>query len=301
MGSNPTLSANRRRPGARRQALLGSDAAGDPADERAAPVSDPQVMLTCGLGEAPLRVPVGAGAACLFSARSPGREGDNEDAASVVTTGSERGLLAVADGAGGHRAGAAASRLALEHIGGRLRAAPPEGSRDAILDGIEHASVAVRELGVGAATTLVAVEIEGATIRPYHIGDSEIWVIGQRGKLKLQTVSHSPVGYAVEAGFLSEDEAMDHEDRHIVSNLLGAEDMRVEMGSALRLDPRDTVLLASDGLFDNLGVEAIVELVRAGPLEHVARELAAAGSSAMARGKPDDLTFILFRLDPGAS
>jgi serine/threonine protein phosphatase PrpC len=141
------------------------------------------------------------------------------------------------------------------------------------------------------------VEIDGVSIRPYHVGDSEIWVVGQRGRLKLQTISHSPVGYAVEAGLLSEAEALAHEDRHIVSTLLGSDDMRLEMGSALTLAPRDTVLLASDGLFDNLDAETIVDLVRAGPLERAAEALAESGYAAMERGKPDDITFILFRLE----
>ncbi len=99
---------------------------------------------------------------------------------------------------------------------------------------------------------------------------------------------------------LSMDEAyLDVTD--VVTDLLGAEDMRIEMGSALRLAPRDTVLLASDGLFDNLDAETIVDLVRAGPLERAAEALAESGRAAMAQGKPDDMTFILFRLDPGVA
>jgi len=137
-------------------------------------------------------------------------------------------------------------------------------------------------------------------MRPYHVGDSEIWVVGQRGKIKLQTISHSPVGYALEAVLLSEDEAMAHKDRHIVSNLLGSDDMRIEMGSPVQLAAHDTLLLGSDGLFDNVDGETIVELVRSGPLEVAAAELAGLAQAAMQRGKPDDMTLILFRLDGDA-
>ena len=75
--------------------------------------------------------------------------------------------------------------------------------------------------------------------------------------------------------------------------------MRFELGSALTLAPRDTVLLGSDGLFDNLDAGTIVELVRAGPLDRAAQALAESGRAAMERSKPDDMTFILFRLEPG--
>ena len=119
--------------------------------------------------------------------------------------------------------------------------------RAAILDGLERANQRVLELGIGAATTLAVAEIAGTTLRPYHVGDSSILVVGQRGKMKLQTMLHSPTGYAVEAGLLDEADALHHEERHLISNMVGAVDMRIEVGSAIRLALRDTVLLATDG------------------------------------------------------
>ncbi|MDH3520454.1 MAG: SpoIIE family protein phosphatase, partial [Myxococcales bacterium] len=126
-------------------------------------------------------------------------------------------------------------------------------------------------------------------------------LVGQRGKLKLQTIAHSPVGFAVEAGMLDESEAMHHEDRHIVSNMLGAPDMRIEVGSARRLAPRDTLLLASDGLSDNLRTDEIVQRIRTGSLEEGARRLVRAARRRMDApiegepSKPDDLTFVSYR------
>ncbi|MHC4091793.1 MAG: PP2C family protein-serine/threonine phosphatase, partial [Planctomycetota bacterium] len=176
-----------------------------------------------------------------------------------------------------------------------------DGLRSAILDGFERANERVVELGGGAATTLAAVEIDAATIRPYHVGDSMILAVGQRGKVKLHTVSHSPVGYAVEAGLLDAREAIHHEDRHVVSNIVGSAEMRIEVGRTLKLRPRDTVLVASDGLFDNLHLEEIVECIRKGPLQKAAERLAAAGRKRMEQAQeghpsqPDDLTFVLYR------
>ena len=135
----------------------------------------------------------------------------------------------------------------------------PIDLRAAILNGIEAANQAVRDLGTGAATTLALVEIQDRTIRTYHVGDSEILVTGQRGKVKLQTIPHSPIGYAVEAGLMEEEEAIHHEARHVISNVIGSDQMRIEMGPPTELAPRDTLLLASDGLFDNLFPDEIVE------------------------------------------
>ena len=167
----------------------------------------------------------------------------------------------------------------------------------------EKANQAVLDLGVGAATTLAVVEIQASQIRPYHVGDSEILVVGQRGKVKLHIVPHSPVGYAVESGMLDKDAAMYHADRHLVSNLIGTNDMHIQVGAPLELSRYDTVLLASDGLADNLHLEEIVALVRKGPLEKAAESLSRKAIDRMCNAsegkpsKPDDLTFILYRRD----
>jgi serine/threonine protein phosphatase PrpC len=148
---------------------------------------------------------------------------------------------------------------------------------------------------------LAVVEIGKAFVRSYHVGDSFVLVAGQRGRIKLQTIAHSPVGYAVEAGMLDEQEAMHHEERHVISNAVGSSDMRIELGAPLALAPRDTLLVASDGLSDNLHMEEIVAAIRTGPLLTVSRTLAERALARM-RGeggsepsKPDDLTFMLFR------
>lgn len=252
--------------------------------------------------------PIAGGFAAIYSSRCPGKESANEDAAALIPVGEAAGVLVVADGVGGLPAGDRASVLAVRCLAAALKSAEPGDAtlRSAILDGFEHANRAVAELGVGAATTLAVVEIQQGSMRPYHVGDSMILVVGQRGKIKLQTVSHSPVGFAIEAGVLDESEAMHHEDRHIVSNVLGTPDMRIEVGSTLAIAPRDTVLLASDGLFDNLHTEEIVQRVCKGPIAKGAQRLAADASRRMTDpeggvpSKPDDLTFVAFRATPAA-
>lgn len=253
--------------------------------------------------EAPAVFPFGAGEVVVFTRPSPDREGPNEDSAVLASLVLQRDVMAVADGAGGGPQGAKASALALEGLLHDLeRAARAEVMlREAILSGFETANRMVTELGGGAGTTLAVVGLEGGAIRTYHVGDSAVLVVGQRGKRKLETVAHSPVGYAVEAGFLDEREAMHHEERHLVNNLLGGPEMRVEMSAKLRLAARDTLLIGSDGLFDNLHVDELVDLIRKGPLRKVAADLVERTSKRMldprdgAPSKQDDLTFILYR------
>ena len=129
--------------------------------------------------------------------------------------------------------------------------------------------------------------------------------MGQRGRLKLRTVSHSPVGFAIQAGLVDHDEALHHEDRHIVSNFIGSRDMRIEVGTPVKLAPNDTVLVCSDGLVDNLTFAEIGKIIRCGRLDRSLRELGEATAARMDAGegpvpsKPDDLSVVAYREAPG--
>lgn len=249
------------------------------------------------------------GTALVFSARSPGEETPNEDAVALIELAPDHGVLAVADGVGGMPAGDRAARVALEELARVLDEAmsepaeesmPPGWLRAAIVDGIERANRAVIEAGSGA-TTLAIAEVQGHVTRSYHVGDSTIVITGLRGRVKMQTIAHSPVGYAIESGMLDEREALVHEDRHLVSNTLGSDAMRIEIGPAVALAPRDTLILATDGLSDNMYPNEIIEVARKGPLERVARTLIQASRGRMSEpepghpSKPDDLSFAIFR------
>jgi serine/threonine protein phosphatase PrpC len=244
-----------------------------------------------------------SGTVAAFSHRCPQRLGRSEDSVALFSLDEHSGVLVVADGLGGLPAGELAARVAIEMLQSTLQIAQAEGTslRAAILDGVEQANTAILELGVGAATTLAVIEIQGRMVRPYHVGDSMILAFGQRGRIKLQSVAHSPIGYAVEAGFLDATEAMHHADRHLISNMLGSPEMHITMGSPLELSPRDTVLVASDGLADNLHLEEIIATARKGALDQAAHELLTRGLQRMtspeagAPSKPDDLSAILFR------
>jgi serine/threonine protein phosphatase PrpC len=251
----------------------------------------------------------GAGRVAVFSARAPGKDRSNEDAAAIIPVDEHRTVLAIADGMGGHEGGAEAAGLAVNALVESLReAAAVDGDlRTAILNGIEWANGRISSLGVDAGTTLAVAEIDGRILRPYHVGDSVILAFGQRGHVRLETVAHSPVGYAVESGMLDAADAIHHEHRHLVSNYVGAPDMHIEIGPPIRLLVRDTIVLGTDGLFDNLHVEEIIEIARKGRLDRAAATLARLSHERMLEpepghpSKPDDRTFIVYRPQPRRS
>ncbi len=246
---------------------------------------------------------VAGGHAIAYTCRDPYKETDNEDTVAVLPYGPAAAVFVVADGAGGLPAGKRASLTAVNTLAESLQVAMDKTTllRTAILNGIEAANSAVLELANGSATTMTVITLEGRLARSYQVGDSEAIVVGQRGLVKLQTTAHSPTGFAVEAGFLDQREALHHAERHLVSNFIGTTDMRIDVGAAVELDQNDTVLLASDGLMDNVHVDEIIEFVRKGPLSEAVLSVVAQAEQRMKNArdgepsKPDDLSLILFR------
>jgi len=243
------------------------------------------------------------GTTSLFTTRSPDKQTPNEDTIALIPVSNRNGVLVVADGVGGMPTGQDASRIAIESITNAINKVIRDGLalREGILNGIDAANKRLCESGNGSATTLAAVEIQGQTIRSYHVGDTLILLTGQRGKLKLQNVPHSPVGYAVESGLLDEAEAIHHEERNIVSNVIGSPDMRIELGPSIKLAQNDTLIVSSDGLPDNLYIHEIVENIRKGSLKKVSGKLIKQAHNRMNHPEknlpyhPDDLSFIVYR------
>jgi serine/threonine protein phosphatase PrpC len=264
---------------------------------------DQIVVLDAGAEPDSLENKLGGGTVVAYSDRSPDKETENEDTVAVIPYGSDAVILVVADGVGGLPGGKRASQTAVTKFAESLHVAMTETMllRTAILDGIEAANKAVLDIGNGSATTMTVVTIEGLIARTYQIGDSEAIIVGQRGRIKSQTMVHSPTGFAVEAGFLDKREALHHEERHLVSNFVGTNDMRIDIGPAVKLGARDTVLLASDGLTDNIQIDDVINIIRKGPLGNAMEAMVRlahhrmVNESKLQPSKPDDLSVILFR------
>ena len=252
--------------------------------------------------EQPIVLTLPHGTAAILSLPHPTRDSPNQDAAAVIPASANQSLLVVADGMGGTRQGGEAAAAVIHQLAAQLPLSSPDQQlRTAILNGIEAANQTILSDFPSSGSTLAAVEVNADSIRPYHIGDSEILVVGQRGKIKLLTVSHSLVGMGVEAGLIDEEDALHHDERHIILNAIGSADMRIELGAPIQLDRYDTLLLASDGLTDNLNLDEIIELIRKGPLGQAVRKLADLARQRMndcdsgGPSKPDDLTLIAYR------
>ena len=237
------------------------------------------------------------GEVAFFTHASPTLSHDNEDAVGIFDWGGSIVVLAVADGLGGLPQGGDASRKVVEGLSQPNFTETP----DPIVACLESVNETVVSDNRGSGTTVSVVTIEHQRIRSYHVGDSATMVIGGRGRIKLQTVSHSQVGLAEATGQLDEKTAMIHPNRHVVDNIVGMPDMWIDIGRSIQLAEFDTIILASDGLWDNLYRDEVVELARNRSLMTAANAILEKANKRMKCepdsdfGKPDDISFILYR------
>ena len=166
---------------------------------------------------APDLYPFLGGHAVVYTHRSPLKTTVNEDCAALIPYDKQNGILVIADGLGGLPAGCTASQTAIQCLQESVQTAYANGTslREAILDGFELANKAILDSGNGSATTLAVTEVQSTRARPYHVGDSMIMLMGNRGLIKYSAIPHSPTGYALESGIINESEAMFHEERHL--------------------------------------------------------------------------------------
>lgn len=248
---------------------------------------------------------VGKKEIATFSLGSPEKDDKNED--SVVWMAWEDALLlAIADGVGGQAGGSGASMLTIQIVTDVFKNMDVEqismdAFREGVLNVFERANREIQDIGIGSGTTLTIVTVEGKLARVFSVGDSSTLICGNKGKIRFINTPHSPTGYAIAAGVLDENDALHHAERHLLSNLVGSPDMHIDIGPTVKLSTRDRILIASDGLWDNMYQEEIIASVRKGSLRKAADAMQNTCRSRMVEkdenlpGHADDLSFLIAR------
>lgn len=239
------------------------------------------------------------GTSALFTKSAPYRTTDNEDAVLYSELDCGATVLAVADGVGGQRGGVEAANIAMTELHDALKATEKlDDLTGKIIASIESANLRIRELGIGAGSTIIVASISAYDVRFYAVGDSAGFVIGGKGKIKYRTIEHSEVGFAVEAGLIDAEKALEQRNRNVILNALGYDDMRIELSPPVKLSIRDTVFIASDGVLDNLTPAQISNEMIRGPVQQRVKRVVAVVEEFIASGdknaKEDDLSIALY-------
>lgn len=221
------------------------------------------------------------------------KSSENED--SIYFYGVEDNwVCGVSDGVGGHPRGKDASEIASLGV---LNYFKKNGfSHQIFLRNLEAVNEKIRDLKVGAKTTHSAALLKKHELRIYSIGDSEVLLSNTKGQLIYSNIPQSPVGYGVEAGYLDQSEALDDPQRHLVNHLLGDEILRFEASSSIGFKKGYSLLIGSDGIFDNHDHEKLLDIIGGGAFDESFEALCKlCDEKQTEQRKDDDVSFFFIR------
>ncbi len=233
----------------------------------------------------------------------------NED---CIGSDTEIGVIVLADGMGGYRAGEVASAIAVNMILEELRTSlkeVPAGdvdeetgfSQESLLvkQAIEKANQTIFQTAQsqpqcqGMGTTLVTAAFYDDRVTVAHVGDSRLYRLRDE-TLEQVTSDHSLLQELIDKGFYTPEEAKKSLNKNLVTRAMGIElnvsaDLQEEM-----VKPGDVYLICSDGLSDLVEDEEMYDtLKRHGEdLETAAKRLIQLAND---KGGKDNISVVLVR------
>ena len=229
---------------------------------------------------------------------------DNQDAFWIPDSGIESptgGLFLVADGVGGQESGADAARLAVESARKIFFEVRLAGAavQEALKTTLERANQAVYEEAqsrdvqrMGA--TFVAAAIDQGRLFIAHVGDARAYLTRQ-GEMRRLTRDDTWVQRQVEEGWITEEQAANHEYRNIVTQVLGNKpEVNVHLSKAHDLEHGDVILLCSDGLYGSLSESHMLPILTGSDPQAAADQLI---SDAIEAQATDNITAVVVKIE----
>lgn len=224
-------------------------------------------------------------------------------------------LYVIADGMGGHVGGEFASRLAVDTIQSainQLNADPDATLQDPVAIAVKPndfktwlqysillASHRIFEKATedtslqGMGTTAAAFLFRNNRVYVANVGDSRGYRI-RGNKIEQLTTDHSLVGEQIRAGIIKPKEAKEHRLRNIITRSVGFQS-EVEVDAEARaIKDGDVYLLCSDGLYNLVEDNEIMDVLTHQGLEAAGHHLI---DIAKARGGDDNITLVLVKVD----
>lgn len=211
------------------------------------------------------------------------------------------GLFIVADGMGGHKAGAFASSLAVKTASFEIvkNIRKNQKSNEAILqDAAQKTAKKVFLEGKnnielnGMGTTLSMLLIKDGQAFISHVGDSRVYCLRNK-TLKLLTTDHSLVNEQVMAGILSKEEARISHLRNVITKAIGHKEEVLPDSLVFLVEPEDIFLLCTDGLNSMLKDEQIQNILNDNHPSMAINELVKQANN---KGGDDNITVVIVNI-----
>ncbi len=217
------------------------------------------------------------------------------------------GLFMVADGMGGHHDGEKASALAIKTVAATVAttiwlpmlSGQTENQApitEALTEAIQKANGDIMVQVPDGGTTFSSVILIGDLAYVAHVGDSRVYMISKDGVIEQLTRDHSLVQRLIELDQLTPEEAAEHPQKNVLYRALGQNDI-VEVDTMFRrVPPKSSLVVCSDGLWNQVQDKEIVDIVRqnSNPQDACNKLVALANK----RGGLDNVTVVVLNL-PG--
>lgn len=236
----------------------------------------------------------------------PGRARENNEDAVVVD--SDTQLCVLADGMGGYNAGEIASGMATAFIKSEMsrwlseagRSAKVKEIRRALEICVDNANRSIFNAAdsnpqySGMGTTLVVGVFYGRSLVLGHIGDSRCYRL-RNGEFLQITKDHSLLQEQIDAGLITQEQAVGSSIKNLVTRALGVEDAVLLDLNEHEVEAGDCYLMCSDGLSDMVDDAEIASILGGSTLmEQKADRLVA---SANEHGGRDNISILLVQVD----
>jgi protein phosphatase len=211
-----------------------------------------------------------------------------------------RYLFAIADGLGGHKGGAVASRMALKYIKDEFANWHGEAANRFVSRALQHANQEVfiaghsqPKLFDNMQTTLTAVTLEHGSLTIGHVGDCRLYRV-RDNNIELLTRDHTMANDLLQLHLISEDQVQQHPGRHQLTRSIGGEPVLHVDIIREQILPADTYLLCSDGLWSEMTDEEIKIVMQENNINIACDKLV---GLALEAGAPDNITAIMFHIE----
>lgn len=228
-----------------------------------------------------------------------GRKEKNEDAISVSKNKQGAVIGVVCDGVGSHSNAAYSSNYivaTLEKEWQDLTFANFNNMKNWLYEKIEQLNKELFEKSQRKnkrmGTTIVTVGIFDNQVVVFNIGDSSAYGLTRDNEMNVLTVEDSFVGALISAGAITEEEAKNHPERHVLTQAIATKE-NIDLHTFIDdVNNYDYLLLCSDGLTNMIENEEIQNIVRNNELTFAVDDLI---DKCVERGGVDNISVAIIK------
>lgn len=221
----------------------------------------------------------------------------NEDACGTYVESPTCALVVVADGVSGQQGGEVASQMAVEATLRAFRESPVSwGPMKRLHRAAQQANIEIHDRALvvtelrGMSTTLTAIAAHDGILYAAHVGDSRLYLV-RNAAIVQKTKDHTLAAERARMGLSMRPPG--HPDRSTLTRSVGRELIAAIDRVTFPLMKDDMLIVCSDGLYNTLADDELLDLARGVDAEGVCDNLI---RSANARGTHDNLTVACLRV-----